>query len=70
MTNTGAKLKQEFLEPGLLPDEPIVADELEDSRRRQVELLRLLLDQRRFILRASAIGLVAAFFICFIITNQ
>jgi capsule polysaccharide export protein KpsE/RkpR len=70
MTNTGAKLKQEFLEPGLLPDEPIVADELEDSRRRQVELLRLLLDQRRFILRASAIGLVAAFLIAFIIPKQ
>jgi uncharacterized protein involved in exopolysaccharide biosynthesis len=70
MTNAGAKLKEEFVEPAVLPDNSVVPEDLGDSRLRQAELLRLFWDQRRIILRALTIGLVAATLLAFIIPKQ
>lgn len=70
MTTASTKLVEQFAASVAVPDEVTVGNQLEGPHEAQAALLRLFWRKRRFVLRFTAIGMVAATLFAFAIPPQ
>lgn len=70
MTTASTKLVEQFAASVAVPDEVTVGNQLDGPHEAQAALLRLFWRKRRFVLRFTAIGMVAATLFAFAIPPQ